>query len=54
MIKNGDTHLDYVDLLDNLNAFMKELEKGELDDFTIMVKSTELRKEIEAFLRRNS
>jgi hypothetical protein len=54
MIKNGDTHLDYVDLLDNLNNFMGELEQGNLDDFTIMVKATELRKEIEAFLRRNS
>ena len=38
MIKNGDTHLDYVDLLDNLYNFMKELEEGNLDDFTIMVK----------------
>ena len=54
MIKNGDTHLDYVDLLDNLNNFMGELEQGNLDDFTIMVKATELRKEIDAFLRRNS
>ena len=54
MIKNGDTYLDYVDLLENLYSFIKELEEGNLDDFTTMTKATELRKEIEAFLRRNS
>jgi hypothetical protein len=53
MNKNGDTYLDYVDLLDNLYNFIKELEEGNLDTFNIMTKSTELRKEIEAFLRRN-
>lgn len=54
MIKNGDTFLDYVDLLEKLYEFMKELEEGNLDNFTIMAKSTELKKEIEFFLRRNS
>lgn len=53
MIKNGDTYLDYVDLLENLYNFIKDLEKGNLDNFTTMTKVTELKKEIEAFLRRN-
>lgn len=54
MRKNGDTYLDYVDLLDNLYKFMRELEEGNLDAMNTMTKATRLRKEIEAFLRRNS
>ena len=54
MRKNGDTYMDYVDLLDTLNNFMKALEEGNLDSINIMSNATKLRKEIEAFLRRNS